>query len=403
VSHIKRINLISIYGFFILTSLLYNLGPYVSNIFEIAIFSLSANINLLNSQFVVVGLSNYAYGIIYLLFHKNIEYIDICKNSAILNINYLFFCVLIFFVTVYFVFDYGWHSFTLASDEQITEGGAGFSIAAYMKYFFVSSYIYYLYRFGINIGALFLLLLHVIVMLIDGGRTTFIPILALSIMIYQVKIRRVDGNASSQIYIYLVGGLLLTILARALVMDIETSLLFNMLSAVLTEASAGSYVVLQTIDAIENGYAYWYTYGLTYLIDPFVWFIPQGDMRNSLLIFQLWVNGISPYLSEKFAPMGGFYYIAEAMAFFPYIGPVIITALFGYGSIVIENNKNRYRLLYLIYFSTFGILFSKAIFGNIFKLFLTLIFFVGLLYLLESLKNAIAELSRKGNFSNRIL
>jgi len=383
ISFIKKINLVSIYGFFVLFSILYNLVPALNALYGVTLFSLSSDLELINIQLLVVSMSNFAFGIMYYKFYKNVLYKDIVDDKPAGKKSFLILCVVIFAVTLPLVSNYGWHKFT--NSGEILEGGAWFTIASYMKYLFVSCYLYYLYKFGMNKGAVFLMVLHTIVMIIDGARTTYLPLFVLTLIILHSKSIK-NKKSQKSIYVYIVVCVVLLLVTRALIMSADETLLFNMLMSLTIEACAGSYMSLQTIHAVINEYNLSFTFGTTYLIDTFAWFIPQGDLRDGLLTYNAWIEKLSPVLNEKFAPMGGFYYIAEAMAFIPYVGPVIITLLFALVSIWIELNKNRYRLLYLSYFATFGLLFSKAIFGNIMKLFVVQMFFLGLFLLIERTK-----------------
>ena len=268
--------------------------------------------------------------------------------------------------------------------EEMSGEGVLFSITAYLKLLFVSCYLYYIYKFGFNRGAIFLFGLHTIVMFVDGSRSTYMPILFLTISMLYSKSRNFNKN-NYKIAALAAGGLAMIVLSRAVIMSVDESLTDNMIMSMLIEGCTGSYMSLQAIYVIANDYSATFTFGATYLIDPFIWLIPQTSIRNNFLTFNDWVNNISPLLREEFAPMGGFYYIAESMAFVPYAGPVIITGVFALITVWIERNKNKYKIIYLSFFSSVGILFTKYVFGNVMKIFLIELIFLGLFLLLEKI------------------
>ena len=392
ISYFKKINLISMYGFFVLFSILYNLGPTLNALYGFNFFSLSSELELVNIQLLVVAMSNFAFGTIYFLFYQNVLYKDISVVKSPDKKSFLFFCIIVFAVTLQLVSHFGWHSATLAG--EIVEGGIWYTITSYMKNLFVACYLYYLYKFGMNKGAIFLMVLHTIIMIIDGARTTYLPLVVLTLVILNSKTIN-DKKNQHKIYAYIVAAILLLLVTRALIMSADATLLYNMLMSLVIEACSGSYMSLQTIYAVVNNYSSSFTFGTTYLVDPFVWFIPQGTLRNDLLTYNAWIEKLSPFLNENFAPMGGFYYIAEAMAFLPYVGPVIITILFAFMSIFVEINKNKYRLLYLSYFATIGVLFSKMVFGNLMKLFIVQLIFLGLFLAFARTKKQLILIARQ--------
>ena len=357
-----------------------------------SLFSLSGELDLVNIQLFVVAMSNFAFGTVYFLFYKNVLYKDVSVVKQSDKKSFLFFCVIVFAVTLQLTSHFGWNSIALAGD--IVGGGIWYTITAYMKNMFVSCYLYYLYKFGMNKGAIFLMLLHTIIVIVDGARTTYLPLVVLTLAILYSKSIN-DKKNKYKIYAYVFAAILLLLVTRALIMSANMSLFYNMIMSLAIEACAGSYMSLQTIYSVINNYSSSFTFGTTYLVDPFAWFIPQGNLRNVLLTYNAWIEKISPSLNETFAPMGGFYYIAEAMAFIPYIGPVIVTAFFAFMSIYVEINKNKYRLLYLSFFSTIGVLFSKAVFGNIMKLFIVQLFFLGLFFAFERTKKRLILIAKQ--------
>jgi hypothetical protein len=156
-----------------------------------------------------------------------------------------------------------------------------------------------------------------------------------------------------------------------------------MITPVTVEGLMGSYPSLQSIYALKQEHHPNLTFGASYVVDPIVWFLPQGDTRDNYMFLQKWEKDSAPWLQEEFAPMGGFYYIAESVTAFSYAGPAIITTVFAIVLIWVQRNVDRHRLLYVTWMPTIGILFVKMIFGNVFKLFAVDLLFVGSFVLLR--------------------
>ena len=371
VGKVKKINIFSIYGAFGFFSLLYNIVPFWNLYFGIEFYSLSFRADLLNIQFLLVSISNIFFGTIFLFFYKEVKFNLLDRREY--KKSYKVFYVLLFLITLLMAFNYGWH---------VSKGvGSGlFIVTAYLKLIFVSSYLYYIYKYGIDRWLFFMLLLQAILAFIDGARTTFLPIVFLTLFLFSSTSTKVNFS-QSKIITYFTAILLFLSLSRALVMNPDELLWTNMLMSLLIEACIGSYMSLQSIYSVGYHQDLLVTFGGSYILDPFIWMIPQGDVRDSLLIFNAWINDISPFLNESFAPMGGFYYIAEALSAFSFIGPPIVTILFAFITIWFEKNKNNYKLLYLSYFSTIGFLFSKNIFANSFKLFIYILLFTTCFYI----------------------
>jgi hypothetical protein len=227
------------------------------------------------------------------------------------------------------------------------------------------------------------MVLQILVMMVDGARTTFFSILAITINIYALKQHKIKLSRKFVAYGTFIIGILLVIFARAIIMKGDN----NGINSIIIEGEAGSYMVLQSIYGYTNKLISNYTWGLSYIVDPLIYIFTKGDIRENLLFFNQWSNSLAFYLSDNFAPMGGFYYIAEGLAFLPIIGPLISTAMFAFITIYIENNKNKHRIIYIVYIATIGVLFSKQLFSNLFTIFITvLIFFLILLLLFKILR-----------------
>lgn len=372
ISWAKKITLFSPYGFFIFFSVLYNLIPYLTSRGCIdPVGKLNYYQNLIDKQLMVVAFSNIIFGIIYFIKYKQVRYIFTKSRVAKLKdlkIFYFIFYFIFFLIACYLCYKYGWnqhsHYYSDAYSKQ-------YSITAYVKYSFVAAYLFYIYIYGLDKFSIIILILQIILMLVDGARTTFFSVFAITINIFVLKGIKIKKSKKFIASIIFIIGIFCIILTRAIIM--EDSISNNGLRSIFIEGDGGSYMSLQTLYVYDNNFISEYTWGRTYIIDPLIYVFTKGVTRDNLLFYNKWINDASMYLDESFAPRGGFYYMAEGISFFPIFGPMIITGFFAFVTSSIENNKNKHRILYIVYLSTIGVLFSKQIFSNLFTIFIAIL------------------------------
>ena len=361
--------MLSPYGIFLAFNTLYNVFPWLANKFDLNdIFPLFAETSVLNTQLLLASSANLCFGLVFLFrFHRVVLIAPPGTLTSLRRRNFVLLTFPLFLATCLLSAKYGWHAYTFAISEDAESLGGLFTLTAYVKYCFVAVYIYYLYRFDFDRWASVLLAEELIVMVVDGGRTTVFPITFLTLMI--VYDRFAAKSVRRKVYIGLALAICASVLVRSFVIHDE-SFALRVIAPVSVEGMMGAYPSLQSIYAISHGQHPAYTYGSSYCVDPFFWLLPQGHMRDQLSFLQGWVRSILPAVPDtQFAPMGGFYFLAEAVAAFSYFGPALVTACFAFALVSIENRKNKHRLFYLVWTSTIGILFVKTIFGNAFKLF----------------------------------
>lgn len=365
IAKIKRISVVSIYWFYILLTFLYNGITYLNIVhYKEFYFSLDSNINLLNNQLFLAALCNVVFALVFLKFYKQVEYenekktvINIYKKNIFIGI-YIF----VFFIAVYFTRKYGWNQ---VSHNFIKENATAYSLTAYLKYIFISMYLFYLYKYGISKTLVALLILQAIIMYFDGARTTFFSIGVSTICIYNLKFSE-KGMKTLLIGII---SLFLIVGARAIILKGTFS--ENFVGSIKIEAQVGSYMVRQSLHMEDSNPSY--TYGKTYIADSVLYVLDpitrpflEKPLR-SYLYFDKWQKDNSKYLSENYAPMGGFYYIAEAVTTFPYVGAEIVTFIYAMLCVYMENNKNKLRSQYILYLAL-APLFIKSIFSNFFTM-----------------------------------
>ena len=374
----QRIPLLSPYGVFTAFQVLYNLVPaIVSRLDSGFTLSLLLDTSAVNTQVSLAASANVCFGIIHWRYYQK----SIFSSPANPAVNehagrhYILWSFPFFLITCYVAIKYGWnaqaHAVSAIGGQPV---GGVYALASYVKSGFVAVYLYYIYRFGLNKWAWLLLGFHAIVAFLDGARTTFLPILLLTLFLLGEQ----SGNAIKRRKVYALAalGILISIGARAVIIRSD-SFLARMITPVTVEGLMGSYPSLQSIYALKQEQHPNLTLGASYVVDPIVWFLPQGETRDRFLFLQSWVKDSPALLQEEFAPMGGFYYIAEAVTAFSYAGPAIVTTAFAFALIWVQRNANRHRLLYVTWMPTIGVLFVKMIFGNVFKLFLVDLVFVG--------------------------
>lgn len=358
---------------------------------EPSMFTLLSDIKVIELQLILSATATACFGFVYLAFYRKVK-LEQPVTGTMLNQRRRFVLLLLplFVITCILCEKYGWHRLTFA---DIDAGGANlaggmFTVTAYVKYYFVATFLYYLYRFGVDKYAWLLLGEHVIVMLIDGGRTTFLPIALL--ILFMTNDLPISKAKLRRLYIGAAIGVVMSIGARALIIQ-DNSLLVKMTAPVAIEGTMGPYSSLQSIYAAEVDRNLDYTYGASYVLDPFAWFLPTGTTRNNLSFFQKWVDEISIVIPDQFSPMGGFYYVSEAVAAFSFYGPALVTTVFGLTLVWIERYKNRFRLLYVAWIPTVGVLFVKTIFGNVAKMFIINLVLIGSIILVRKARDLIAH------------
>lgn len=267
---------------------------------------------------------------------------------------------------------YGWHAFTREAGGQ--GGGAAYTVFAYAKYLFNCMGLLYFYAKSFSARGPMLLIIgsQTLLMLLDGGRTTYFGFMLAVAWLYNQDYRL---NTSRALVYVVVFGSLIVITRLLSFAESSVSLFFE---SVVYEGVFGGYSAMQTVAEYQYSTPY-FLLGASYLFDPFIYLLPAGTRENLLFFGQL-AGRISSDI-EDFAPMGGFYFIAEAYANFGLAGCFLVSALFGHVLRRVELSRPRWRWLAMAFIATLGSIFSKALFANSVKLFVTYAVFLLLLKL----------------------
>lgn len=383
----KNISAYGPYGFYIIYQLIYNTIPWLAQLFEVNIFSLSDQTDLLNIQLAIASLCNIAFASIYWLFWETPVNREIKREQYRIRPQFLFY--IFYFPALILAYYFGWNRVTSALQ---TDGGLGgiYSLTAFMKLFLVAIYIHCLKRNGLGFYNLRILLLLVILLFVDGARTNFMMVI--SIVLYHFDHGRARRLTWSQAGTGITVALIF-VLSRAV--RLKSDIFQDIIGTFLAEGVFGSYMNLQTIFILKTNPSFHYTLGQNYVIDPIISLLPLGGfVENSLTV---WVAKAGPMLIESYAPVGGFYYMAEALSSFGWVGPIVITSIYAALNNFLNIRSTKYQDIYLIYLATFGCLFVKTQFINCFKLFIVLLlFFIGSRSLL-TLKNIVYDKLEKAH------
>jgi len=290
---------------------------------------------------------------------------ELKKVWRINKIIFLPFYTVLLIALIIYAKKYGWHAVSRDGVEGIEP-----SLFAYGKYFFVCMGLLALWCAPLSkrwVG--FILITQTVLMMFDGGRTTFFGIVVAYAWI--LSRRGLTPRISHVIYVLLFGLLLLA--TRSLVL--ESGLVNGMLGSLIAEGIFAGYTGLQMADYVRGGGDL--LYGLTYLVDPIIYLLPKG-IRDEHLFIQLSVGN---YIGlERFAPLGGFFWIAEAIANFGFLGGAIVGSLYGYFLAKLECDQRNGGYYSIFVIAAIGCLLSKYNFANGIKI---MIFYLGAAFLIR--------------------
>lgn len=366
VSRIKKIEVLSLYWIFVAFQCLYNVTPWVASQFSIQVLPLLSDHGLIATQLILSATANLCFGLVFLVFYRHTPFApERPASSRRSSRNFILLTIPVFLITCVLCAKYGWNQF--ATGAVVGVHGGMYSVTAYAKHFFIGIYLYYLYRFGLNRWGWVLFAENAVVMFIDGSRTTFLPVAFLTCFIFSAQLAR---GKRVKVYVLAILGVFASVAARSIILP-GSSILKKLAVPVTVEGTMGAYTSLQAIFAVEHNANHGhYTYGASYVVDPLALLLPRGELRDEGQLLDSWEHRVYEGIPGKFAPMGGFYYVAETIAAFSFLGPAFITTIYAGFMVWMERNKNRHNLLYLVWTASLGVLFVKATFADVFKIFL---------------------------------
>lgn len=267
-------------------------------------------------------------------------------------------------------------------------------------------FIYYFSKFGFNAKSKVFLIAFAFAVILEGSRTSLVA-LTLAIMIIGARSGSLSLRKSLLLFLSAICAFIFFVFVAIyrLGIDVSSLSLFDATFPLYIEGMYGSYMCLQAYEVIYIKGLIAPTWGLNYLVDPIVFLLPRVffvaldlDKDNSTL-FGNWQSAADVFLDEKFAPYGGFFYVAEAFVAIPFLGPAIVAALFGSATAYFERRAMtgvRGTFNYMIYLVGFFMVFIKHDFsGSSHFLFVTVLSAVIVLVLMRK-KNL--KSSKKDNY-----
>jgi hypothetical protein len=292
------------------------------------------------------------------------------------------FCLLFLLLTVYMGMKIGYVDNQTSLDR---------SLMSNMKTLAVGTYVGYLIIYGFNIRTRFLLILIFCLLVVESSRW-YVTSAFLATAIHMSN-KKVINLYKFSLFAFSFLLLYSWIVIHRAGLPFDSDLI---LSPYFIEGTYGSYMNLQFIDLLINDRLQWLSLFSNYIFDPILYLIPRFfaellDINKETLGFLgAFIVAHSEYLDNNWAPVGGFYYLAEASVAFPIFGPIIVTwafskLTFSLDSKSIDNFKNRFFVIMVS--SGFVFVFIKTYFAQTVKYFLTYSIGFIFVYLISRLKS----------------
>ncbi len=398
----KKINLISNYTVYVFFTVLYSVFPTLTFLkIEPQIwfrhYTLNESELLVSTQILIMSLCNIIFAYVFYSSYRksNISAVrpqaakkDIYQN--LIFISYTIACLALILIGL---------KYSYTSNRGIIVH----SIISNAKTILASVYVFFIVRYGLSYRILLMFFGYVFLLLVEQSRIYFVMVLVTSLLylqntkevkketlistngLLQVISSVKTGKLSNRqmIALLLVSFVLLSYVALARSgVKIEDFIIF--LNPFYIEGDYGSYMILQTYDLVYKGVIDFYTLFLDYLVDPIIYLLPRfifmlsGINKDGVGIFETFVASYDRYLAEKYAPVGGFHYIAQASSALPFLGPLLVTYIFARVTVRVENSmrkatvSNFSELTYYLYSSGFAFVFIKTLFHQTVKYYATL-------------------------------
>jgi hypothetical protein len=225
---------------------------------------------------------------------------------------------------VYCSYNYAWQ------DVHTTGLGFGHTVAAHMKDLLLVIFVYSIYK--IPKKKIFsMLFLFMILTIIDTQRTTFFIMILAVIFSY-------SWSRVTMLTIFSTMFLMLMFVAvNRLGIDFSPKIF---LFPFVAESVFGSYSLSQAVEIVGSGYGDFYFHAKLFfstfieIISKFVnpVFTILGTENSLYYTFESDVNSAyrEGVISEKYAPMGGTFYLADYHLMFPYVGVIFSSMIYFY-------------------------------------------------------------------------
>ncbi|HEY0605071.1 MAG TPA: hypothetical protein VGD58_19285 [Herpetosiphonaceae bacterium] len=392
VAWIIRASLFSNYTMFIGFSLVYTLFPLlVSAGIQPTYFynsSLNFRYDLIDIHLIVTGFANIAYCLGRLIgYRRQLQPVPrgrpaflrtrVTQIDNIIMLGFMVFAIALTLAGMQFRWGY-------ARSELVN------SLLGQGKVILSGVYAYFLVFYGLRPRTIFMLCFVVIITFFEGSRTSLIAMTIGTLIVAQ------EDRAFSRLTLLLFtfAFVLYFIFIAMYRIGYDTSSISQLLDAtfpIFIEGTYGSYMNLQVYDLVIAR-PIDYTYFLNYLVDPVVFSVPRplfiafGLDKDSFTIFQSWIANETMRLQEPFAPYGGFFYVAEASAALPYVGPAIVAFGFALLTAWAENRRKLTiggRFQFVIFTIGFSMVFIKHHFAGSTRFYFTTFIVAYGIYLLN--------------------
>ncbi len=370
----KNIPIISNFGVYVVFAAMYSFFPTliywgIEPELWFKHYELNENELIVGTYISIVSLCNFVFAYIYSKYKK--VFFD---RNQIYTFKYgdtivFFVYVLLWAITIYAGMKMGY-----VSDKTETEH----SLVSNLKTLLAGVYIAYLSIFGMRKKLIIMFMLFVFLMLVEQSRWYFFSVF-IATVIYLVREKIVKNTTVLLISVIMVLLMSLVGLSRSEVEITDYSLLLN---PFYIEGDYGSYMVLQTYYLYYADELKYCTLLLDYITDPLIYMIPRfffimlGIDKDDSTLLSMFIDDHQQFLFETYAPVGGFHYLAQASSAIPFVGPILVTALFAKLTVWLESISDvniRNKLFFYVYTSGFFFVFIKTKFEQTVKYALTLL------------------------------
>lgn len=352
----KQIPFLSPYGIFLIFQCLYNIVPWFAGP------RFGEAPGSIHTMLILSATANIAFVVAIAVFYRHYDFKALEPATKRKRRRYVLICLPIFLLSAVLCHFWGWHVFASVASAS----GANWMtrITSYVKEFCIATYLYYVCTYAVDRYAGLLFSGLMIIMVIDGARTNFFPVIVVTLMLWQAT----SKVAGWKIWLGFLTGVVGIVAIRGIL--IGATGIGIVLGGVVLEGCMGSFSSTQSIFAIQHMLNPPYTLGIRPL--------------------SVWSSKIYPWIRGDFAPLGGYYYVAGTVADFGYLGPALETFCFGWLLCHSERWKQTRPLIYFAFMSTLGILFAKVTLANGLKLLAAQLFFLGMIVSVRKNKRFLA-------------
>lgn len=380
VFQLKHLTIFSPLVIFVFFCILYSIFPYLAYVdlipTSVWVLPLLNQKNLIDIHLINVGLSIFTFSLCYGYALGNIKRkwrieasninLDVKKSKTTKperRVLFIFFLIALVCIVLGYLYPWGGWGGDLGRPDLINSllGNLKILLAVIIAYFFS--------RYGFNSITLSLLFSLLIIAFIEGSRTTLVS-LVIALLIVAAGSGHLSPKRIITLVISAVFGFLAMIWVALSRIGISTDGLsvLDALYPLYFEGMYGSYMCLQIYDLISVKGIMQPTWGSHMIFDPLIFLIPRvllslvGIDKDSITIYADWKAHADNILADSLGPYGGFFYIADAFLSLPYIGPIIISGLFGFMTGYFEKlgtSGFKGRYIFTLYLVGFFMVFIK--------------------------------------------